>query len=68
VPNQTGRTYWNYVQIAAEDDIGYSSNANISVPSKSMEIINNVYRKGVTIWHDHANIGDYSLNNTIVTP
>ena len=68
VPNQTGRTYWNYVQIAAEDDIGYSSNANISVPSRSMEIINNVYRKGVTIWHDHANIGDFSLNNTIVTP
>lgn len=67
VPNQTGRTYWNYVQIAAEDDIGYSSNANISVPAKSMEIINNVYRKGVTIWHDHANIGDYSLNNTIVS-
>lgn len=68
VPNQTGRTYWNYVQIAAEDDIGFSSNANISVPSRSMEIINNVYRKGVTIWHDHANIGDFSLNNTIVTP
>lgn len=67
VPNQTGRTYWNYVQIAAEDDIGYSSNANISVPAKSMEVINNVYRKGVTIWHNHANIGDYSLNNTIVS-
>lgn len=67
VPNQTGRTYWNYVQIANEECIGYS-NQTISVPPKSMDIINNVYRKGVTIWHSHDNIGDYSLNNTIVTP
>lgn len=67
VPNQTGRTYWNYVQIAQEECIGYS-NKPISVPPKSMDIINNVYRKGVTIWHSHDNIGDYSLNNTIVTP
>lgn len=67
VPNQTKRTYWNYVQIANEECIGYS-NKPISVPPKSMDIINNVYRKGVTIWHSHDNIGDYSLNNTIVTP
>ena len=60
VPNITGRTYWNYIQIANDDEIG-----NGSVPSSYMEEINNACRRGVTIWHDHANIGNYSLNNTI---
>lgn len=64
-PNITGRSYWNYVQIADQECIVYS-NKTISVPTKSMEIINNVYRRGVTIWHNHDNIGNYSLNNTIV--
>lgn len=70
VPNETGRTYWNYVQIAESESIGYTKTGTnvISVPSESMDTINGAYRKGVTIWHDHANIGDYSLSNTIVTP
>ena len=67
VPNETGRAYWNYVQIASESVIGTTKNT-ISVPTSSMDVINNAYRAGVTIWHDHANIGNYSLNNTIVTP
>ena len=62
LPNLTGRTYWNYVEIGNSDDIGTGN-----VPSKYMEIINNSARKGVTIWHNHANIGNFSLNNTIVT-
>ena len=66
IPNQTGRTYWNFVQIADGEDIGEPT-ATISVPSKSMDIINNAYRKGVTIWHDHANIGNYALTNSIVS-
>ena len=66
-PNQTGRTYFNYVQIGSTENIGYSSNSSRSVPSSSMEIINNIYRNGVTIWHSHDNIGNYSLNNTIVS-
>lgn len=66
IPNQTGRRYWNYVQIASGEDIGDTIDNTISVPSASMEIINNAYQRGVTIWHSHDNIGDYSLNNTIV--
>lgn len=66
IPNQTSRKYWNYVQIASSDDIGHSSQ-NISVPANAMENINNMYRAGITIWHEHANIGDYSLNNIIVS-
>ena len=67
VPNQTGRTYWNYVQIAESENIGYSG-STISVPAGSMDVINQVYRSGVTIWHSHDNLGNYSLTNSIVTP
>ena len=63
VPNITGRTYFNYVQIADSEVIGYGE-----VPNKYMDEINNIFRKGVTIWHDHSNIGDYTVNNSIVTP
>ena len=59
-PNITGRTYWNFIQIGASEEIGYGD-----VPSKFMEEINNACRKGITIWHNHSNIGNYSLNNTI---
>ena len=66
VPNQIGRTYWNFVKIGSGESIGYSTNTNRSVPAASMEIINTIYRNGTTIWHNHANIGNYNLNNTIV--
>lgn len=61
MPNITGRTYWNYVEIGASEEIGYGE-----VPAKYMDTINNACRRGVTIWHNHANVGNYSLNNTIV--
>lgn len=61
MPNITGRTYWNYVEIGESEEIGYGE-----VPAKYMDTINNACRKGVTIWHKHSNIGNYSLNNTIV--
>lgn len=66
LPNQLGRTYWNYVQIGMTENIGYS-NSTASVPQDAMELINNIYRNGVTLWHSHDNLGNYSLNNTIVS-
>lgn len=61
MPNITGRKYWNYVEIGASEEIGYGE-----VPIKFMDTINNACRRGVTIWHNHANVGNYSLNNTII--
>ena len=55
LPNITGRKYWNYVEIGQNEEIGYGE-----VPSKFMDTINNACRRGVTIWHNHANIGNYS--------
>lgn len=60
-PHLTGRRYWNYIEIGSSESIGYGD-----VPSKFMEDINGACRRGVTIWHNHDNIGDFSLNNTIV--
>ena len=62
IPNITGRQYWNYVQINSGEELGVGA-----VPTKYMDIINQCARRGVTIWHNHANIGDYNLNNTIVS-
>lgn len=60
MPNITGRKYWNYVEIGASEEIGYGE-----VPAKYMDTINNACRRGVTIWHNHANVGNYSLDNSI---
>ena len=60
-PNLTGRSNWNYIEIANTEEIGDGD-----VPSKFMEIINNICRKGVSIWHNHSNVGNFSLNNAIV--
>lgn len=61
MPNITGRKYWNYVEIGANEEIGYGE-----LPSKFMDTINNACRRGVTIWHNHANVGNYNLDNVIV--
>lgn len=61
IPNIIGRENWNYLQIASDDEIG-----NGSVPSSYMEEINNAVRRGLTIWHNHNNIGNYNLSNNII--
>ena len=60
-PNITGRAYWNFIEIGQDESIGFGS-----VPSKYMEIINNACRQGVTIWHNHENIGNFNLTNSIL--
>ena len=66
LPNQTGRENWNFIQIGSSENIGYSVNNTQCVPAKSMDIINTIYRNGVTIWHSHANLGNYNLTNNII--
>lgn len=52
-PNFYGRTN-NYVQIAPDSVIGFGD-----VPAADMNIINEVFRKGVTLYHSHDSIGTY---------
>lgn len=60
VPNITGRTYFNYVEIGAGEDIAFGT-----LPVDAMEDINNIFRRGTTIWHNHDNIGNFSLDNSL---
>lgn len=61
VPNITGRRYWNYIQIADSETLGYGE-----IPQRFMDEINTIARNGTTIWHSHDNIGNYTLDNAIV--
>ena len=63
IPNITGRQNFNYVEIGQNEEIGYGD-----IPPKFMEEINRISRRGVTIWHNHENIGNFSVTNTIVPP
>lgn len=60
-PNIIGRENFNYIEIGSTEEIG-----NGDVPVQFMEKINNACRRGVTIWHNHENIGNYNINNNIV--
>lgn len=44
----------NYVKISSDSNIGYGS-----VPSMYMDIINNAFRSGVTLWDSHDELGNY---------
>lgn len=63
LPNQTGRTYFNYVKIGTAEIIGYPNDKGC--PADAMDLINNIYRKGVTLWHLHDRIGNYTGNNIL---
>ena len=60
-PNIVGRINWNYVEIGQNECIGYGS-----VPTVFMNEINQACRTGVTIWHNHSNLGNYNLDNSII--
>ena len=67
VPNTSHRQNFNFVQIASEDNVAYSNNHNnISVPPKDLNTINELFRRGITIWNNHTNLGDFSVSNNIV--
>ena len=61
-PNITSRQNFNYIQISSDSVFGYGE-----VPEKYMDEINKIVRNGTTIWHNHANIGNYSVTNNIVS-
>lgn len=60
IPNITGRQNFNFIEIGSEDVVGYGT-----VPAIYMDNINNACRKGVTIWHNHNNLGNFNIANNI---
>ncbi len=59
-PNITGRNIFNYIQIGADEVVGSGTLSNAY-----MDVINNICRSGVTIWHNHSNMYNYNLDNSI---
>ena len=60
-PNITGRTNWNYVKT-----VGSAIHADI--PQDTCDHINEMFDRGITLWHNPTTFRDYSQSNTIVTP
>lgn len=60
-PNITGRKNFNYIEIGSQEEIG-----NGEVPSNFMETINKACRRGTTVWHNHSNIGNFTLDNSVI--
>lgn len=56
-PNYTGRQYWNYVKI--NGSAGYGP-----MPEDARDKLNEILNKGTTIWHSHANLGNYFIGGT----
>ena len=52
VPNVSGHTRQNYVQVQGAAVKG-------DLPGRVCDEINDIFNRGVHIWHDHASIGDF---------
>ncbi len=61
VPNRNARPHWTYVKT-----IGCTLKG--SLPSDSASNICEIYNTGITFWNDGDEIGDYSLDNSPITP
>lgn len=59
-PNLLSRTQFNFIKVGGNDEL-ISGN----IPASDLEEINNIFRKGVTIFHDYDNFGNYTINNPI---
>lgn len=57
-PEMNSRPYWNYVKCAYVNITG-------SVPADALAQIEEVFHNGITFWKNGANVGNYSLDNSI---
>ena len=60
-PNLNSRQQFNFIKVGGMDEI-ISGN----IPATALEEINSIFRKGVTIFHNYNNIGNYTISNPIV--
>ena len=62
-PNLNSRTQFNFIKVGGMDEL-----VSGDIPASDLEKINNICRKGVTIFHNYSNFGNYTISNPIVTP
>jgi hypothetical protein len=61
-PNLNSRTQFNFIKVGGMDEL-----VSGDIPSTDLEKINEICRKGVTIFHNYSNIGNYTISNPIVS-
>ena len=59
-PNLNSRTAFNFIKVGGMDEL-----VSGDIPSTDLEKINEICRKGVTIFHNYSNIGNYTISNPI---
>lgn len=62
-PNLNSRTQFNFIKVGGMDEL-----ISGDIPATDLEKINEICRKGVTIFHNYTNFGNYTISNPIVTP
>lgn len=61
IPNLNSRAVFNFIKVGGMDEL-----VSGVIPSTDLEEINNIFRKGTTIFHNYNNIGNYTITNNIV--
>jgi hypothetical protein len=61
-PNLNSRQQFNFIKVGGMDELIHGD-----IPSTDLEKINEICRKGVTIFHNYSNIGNYTISNPIVS-
>ena len=59
-PNLFTRTKFNFIKIGGTDDL-----VDGDIPAVALSEINDIFRKGVTIFHDYTDFGNYTISNPI---
>lgn len=62
-PNLNSRTQFNFIKVGGMDEL-----ISGDIPATDLEKINEICRKGVTIFHNYSTFGNYTQTNSIVTP
>lgn len=59
-PNLKTRTKFNFIKIGGTDDL-----VDGDIPAVALSEINDIFRKGVTIFHSYSDFGNYTISNPI---
>lgn len=59
-PNLKSRTKFNFIKVGGMDELVHGD-----IPATDLEEINDIFRKGVTIFHNYNDIGNYTISNPI---
>lgn len=60
-PNLNSRSKFNFIKVGGMDEL-----VSGNIPATALEEINGIFRKGVTIFHNYNDIGNFTISNPII--